>query len=67
MALREVEVYENTRSAASRILDLPFGRLRAGMEVNYLTFVQSTNNRRSVTNFDAIKLVYGYVEAELSS
>ena len=62
LALREVEVYEDTSNAAKRIVDLPIGKLLNGKEVNYLAFIQSTNNRKDATNFDDITFIYGYVE-----
>jgi len=62
LALREVEVYEDTSNAATRIVDLPIGKLLDGKEVNYLVFIQSTNDRRDATNFDDITFVYGYAE-----
>lgn len=62
LALREVEVYEATSNAATRIVDLPIGKILNGKEVNYLAFIQSTNNRRDATNFDDITFIYGYAE-----
>lgn len=63
LSLREVEVFEKVyTSSPKRLVNLPIGRYRAGMEVNYVSFIRSTFDRGLVTNFDGIHFVYGFAQ-----
>lgn len=60
ISLREVEVFERKYlGSPRRLIDIPIGKHREGMVVNYISFIKSTLDRGDVTNFHEILLVYG--------
>jgi len=66
VSLRELKV-EQAFYGPTRFMDLPIGRIKPGMNVRYLGFIQRTSNRSKVTNFQKFSFIYGYAKAATAS
>lgn len=66
LALKEVEVFERVYSG-KRLFEIPIGRIREGMEIEHIAFIQYTENDKSVSNLQNFNFVYGSFAAITSS
>ncbi len=66
LALKEVEVFESVQGG-KRLFEIPIGRLREGMEIEHIAFIQHTvapsGNGPIVSNLQNFNFVYGNFEA----
>jgi hypothetical protein len=66
LSLREVQVFERSYfGSPKRLVDLPIGKYRPGIEVNYISFIQSATNQKEITNIEDLRFIYGFAETAI--
>ena len=59
----EIPVFERSYfGSPKRLVDLPIGKYMPGIEINYISFIQSTTNQKEITNIEDLKFIYGFAE-----